>query len=154
MNIMKQVNGRPSPSPADRVGVSVQHIQCIQMASMRPQIWKPTRARARIVLAQCHAHAAVACVESLGIWIMFSACWPPYTRSVLHGGVRGRGGGGQEAAGEGGGRRRVLANGSGLASRVERDGDRAQGITFVGRKVAHENYQQISWAVLQGPTES
>jgi len=70
------------------------------------------------------------------------------------GGVRGRGGGGQEAAGEGGGRRRVLANGSGLASRVERDGDRAQGITFVGRKVAHENYQQISWAVLQGPTES
>jgi len=63
-------------------------------------------------------------------------------------------GGGQEAAGEGGGRRRVLANGSGLVSRVERDGDRAQGITFVGRKVAHENYQQISWAVLQGPTES
>ena len=48
----------------------------------------------------------------------------------------------------------MLANGSGLASRVERDGDRAQGITFVGRKVAHENYQQISWAVLQGPTES
>ena len=79
--------------------------------------------------------------------------------SVARGGraaehVRGRGGGGQEAAGEGGGRRRVLANGSGLASRVERDGDRAQGITFVGCKVAHENYQQISWAVLQGPTES
>ena len=79
--------------------------------------------------------------------------------SVARGGraaehAQGRGGGGQEAAGEGGGRRRVLANGSGLVSRVERDGDRAQGITFVGRKVAHENYQQISWAVLQGPTES